>query len=87
MMSDFQDEDIELIRNQGDIKAIFQSASGHSGGLLSCWNSELYELCNFEIMQHCLGITLKVILTGQSICIFNIYGPQQSTRKKDFWKS
>lgn len=30
MMSAFQDKDLELIWNQGNVKAIYQAASGHS---------------------------------------------------------
>lgn len=54
MMSVFQEKDIELIWNQEGIKAIFQPTSGHSGGLISCWNSDLFELVNFESMHNCL---------------------------------
>lgn len=86
LMSVFLDKVLEQICNEGNVKAIYQAASGHSGGLLICWDSELYDLCSYESMHHCLGITLKDINTGKLICIFNIYGPQHSGMKKDFWK-
>lgn len=86
MLSDFQEEDMKLLCNHGEFKVIFQPASGHSGGLISCWNPELYELCNYISMHNCLGITLKALLTGQCFNVFNVYGPQQSSRKKVLWK-
>lgn len=86
MLSTLQEKNSEFIWSQRELKAIFQSASGHSGGLISCWNLEVYELCNFESMHHCLGITLKIIHTGIYINVFNIYGPYQNSRKKDLWK-
>lgn len=86
MLSTLQEKDSEFIWSQDEVKAISQSANGHSGGLISCWNSETYELCNFESMHHCLSITLRIIQTGLFIDVLNIYGPHQSNRKKDFWK-
>lgn len=74
---------MESIRHQ----SYFSTCYGHSGGLIYCWNSDLFELANYESMQNCLGITLKVLLTGHCFCMFNIYGPHSRNSKKTFWKN
>lgn len=85
MMTTLQDRDVNSFWNQDGVKSIFQPANGHSGGILCCWNSDLFELSKFESMENCLGITLKILLSGQCFNIFNVYGPQLSSRKKVLW--
>lgn len=79
------EKDLEFIWSQRDAKAVFQAAVGHLGGLFTSWDAELFDLTNLESLDNCLGVSLKLRSTGLIINIFNVYGPQSSTRKKALW--
>lgn len=86
MLTELHEKDMKLLWNQGEFKVIFQPAKGHSGGLVTCWNPELYELFNYISVLNCLGVTLKALFTGQCFNVYKIYGPQQSSKKRVLWK-
>lgn len=52
MISFINDKDLETIWKIREVQAIFQEASGHSGGLIIGWNSGLFEMTNWESMQN-----------------------------------
>lgn len=85
MDSSIDCKDLGVVWPNVDLKAVFQAANYHSGGLLTCWDSELLELINIESMQGCLGITLKDVKSRSNFYIFIIYSPRGLVRKRILW--
>lgn len=85
LLTSIREEDLKFMWPSGSVAALFQPANGHSGGLVCAWNSEIFELSNFESLSHCLGFSLKMVNSETSLNVFNIYGPHSSNEKKELW--
>lgn len=87
MSNKLLEKELEYIWSQKEVNAVFQAVVGHSGGLFTSWDAELFDLINLESLDNCLGVSLKDKSIGLMLNIFNIYGPQASSRKKALWNN
>lgn len=63
MMNLVVSKDIGYLWPHKEIKAMYQVTNELSGGILCCWDSSMFELCNFECMQKNLGnIESRILL-------------------------
>lgn len=85
LMSAIEDKDLENLWPQKKVKAIYQSAMGHSGGILCCWDPLLVEISQFLSIKACLGISFKDMGSGLNFHTFIVYGPHSSTDKVILW--
>ncbi len=65
-------------------KCQYISASGASGGIVTCWHSGVFA-CS-EVMVRDSSLTLRLVhrASGSSFAITNVYGPPTWDRKADF---
>lgn len=87
MMSVIGSKDLEIFWPHKEVKAVYQSANGHSGGILCCWDPSLFEIKQFHSINACLGISFKDIKCDMIFHIFIIYGPHSSTEKVALWNN
>lgn len=59
MSNKLLEKELEYIWSQKEVNAVFQAAVGHSGGLFTSWDAELFDLINLESLDNCLGVSLK----------------------------
>lgn len=59
MSSQIIDKDLEFIWSHKEAKAVFQPTVGHSGGIFTSWDANLFDLFNLKSLNICLGVSLK----------------------------
>ncbi|KAJ0826227.1 putative RNA-directed DNA polymerase [Helianthus annuus] len=64
----------------------FVGSVGNSGGILSLWNSGIFELETSIKRRNLLALRGKLKGSGEVINIINVYAPQSSAAKSDLWK-
>lgn len=65
----------------------FVPAIGVAGGLITMWNSSWFSVENVSKEGRILGLVMKMIRSGQSVQVINIYGPNSDTERVDFFNS
>lgn len=65
---------------------LFSSSVGLSGGLLLSWDSTIIDYLSHKINRNWICFLGKIILTGKSFTIFNIYAPANTAAKQLLWE-
>ena len=78
-------ETIKSIWTKGT--GIATNAHGASGGLLSWWNSEQYEMLEAIEDRNWLLIELEDKDSKKKFWVGNVYGPTLNAQKERFWNS
>lgn len=60
-------------------------AKGFSGGLLTFWNSDCFEIQSHSYSDNWLLIQGSCRVDNSSIACFNVYAPQHSVAKQNLW--
>ncbi|KAK1370282.1 hypothetical protein POM88_036374 [Heracleum sosnowskyi] len=65
---------------------MFQPPSGHSGGLLTVWKKEEFDLINAELRENWVGVSLQFRNGGCVFNLFNVYAPHGTQEKLAMWQ-
>lgn len=63
------------------------SARGASGGLGSLWNPNKFSLISESLNTHWILIKFQHLESKETICLFNVYAPNNAGEKKQCWDS
>ncbi|XP_022023908.1 uncharacterized protein LOC110924177 [Helianthus annuus] len=62
-------------------------ATGTSGGLVSMWDPSMFKLGNSVKDRNFIYLSGKLVGSGETINIFNIYAPQSTSAKLRLWEA
>ena len=69
------------------LKWTFSPSSGNSGGLLSLWQSDFFQLDSCCCEQHWIGLTGTIQNPNFKCCLINIYNPCTTEARALVWRS
>lgn len=85
MVSSIKGNHLVFVWPNVEVKAVFPAANGFSGGILTCWDSGLFELTNLKVWM----VILRGIKSGSCLNIFIVYNFHKThclDTKRILWK-
>ena len=81
----FTEKSIISIWNEPGIQHIFSPSIGNSGGLLSLWNENFFQIESQQISRHWIAICGTITLSNFRCCLINVYNPCSHELRNETW--
>lgn len=66
-------------------KCVFLESDGASGGVITCWNSQLFTGRDVLVRKFSITVLFSHAKSGKEFYVTNVYGPATWDRKEEFF--
>lgn len=80
------DMTVRRLWGSGDFDYVFVGSQGQGGGLLSCWNNNLFAKKNVISRNDCIIIQGNWFDIPDPVAIINIYASQDPCKREELWQ-